>query len=47
MTIPTQEKSIQPPVFKFEKFGDIFPEQEAQVQEAFERAADSLAEEWQ
>lgn len=47
MTMPTQEKPIQPPVFTFEKVGDISPEQEVRVQEACERAADSLAEEWQ
>jgi hypothetical protein len=47
MTTPTQEKSIQPPVFTFEKVGDISPEQEAQVQKACESAADSLAEEYQ
>lgn len=44
---PTQEKPIQPPIFTFEKVGDISPEQEAQAQEVCERAADSLAEEWQ
>lgn len=44
---PTQEKPIQPSIFTFEKVGDISPEQEAQVQEVFEQAADSLAEEWQ
>lgn len=47
MENPDQEKQIQPPTFTFEKVGDIFPKQEAQVQEACERAADSLAEEWQ
>lgn len=47
MTIPTQEQPIQPPIFTFEKIGDVSAEQEAQVQEACERAADSLAEEYQ
>lgn len=47
MSMPTPEKPIQPPVFTFEKVGDISPEQEAQVQEACERAANSLAEEYQ
>ena len=44
---PTPEKPIQPTVFTFEKVGDISLDQEAQVQEACERAADSLAEEYQ
>lgn len=47
MTIPTQEKPIQPPIFTFEKIGNISLEQEARVQETCDRAADSLAEEWQ
>lgn len=47
MTTSTQEKSIQPPIFTFEKVGDISTEQEAQVQEVCDRAADSLAEEYQ
>lgn len=45
--MPTPEKLIQPPVFTFEKVGEISPEQEAQVQEACERVVDSLAEEYQ
>ncbi len=47
IVVANQEDLLRPPVFTFEKHGDISPEQEAQVQEACERAADSLAEEWQ